>query len=476
MRKTKIVATLGPASNSRETIEALIDAGVDVVRQNFSHGSHEEHKEVLETVHDLSENVAVMMDTEGPDIRLRDVEADTVLEQDSTVEIVTDETTGTADRLSTQYDAFVDETDEGDHIVVADGDVELRVDEAHEERLVCTVLYGGEVISNQSLAIPERDVGPDGLTEKDREDLRFGAQAGFDLAAISFVKRPDDVEAVRDILDEEDSDMAVIAKVEDTQAVEHIDGIIEASDGIMVARGDLGVELPASNVPILQKQIIEKCNQAAKPVITATQMLKSMTEHPRATRAEVSDVSNAVMDGTDAVMLSEETAIGEYPVTAAEVMSRIITRAEDHIQDHVHHTVRTASKDIADVISKSVWQASREIDARYLIAHTTSGYTAQQIAKYRPDTDIIAFTGSETVQRQLNVVWGVNAYQIPISEGVDEMIHSSVSYLDEHELVDEEDLLVMTAGVPTATAGTTNMLEIRTANNILNGLDTGSTQ
>ncbi len=467
MRQTKIVATVGPASESPETLGELIDTGVNVVRQNFSHGTQDEHKEVLETVHIMSEQVAVTMDTQGPDIRLRTVEDDTVLEQDSTVEIVTDDITGDAERLATQYEPFVAEAEEGDHIVVADGDIELRVDEKQEDRLVCTVLYGGEVISHQSLAIPERDVGPKGLTEKDREDIRFGAEAGFDLVAVSFVKRPEDVEAVRKILDEEDSDMGIIAKIEQITAVDNINEIIDVADGIMVARGDLGVELPAAEVPIQQKEIIRKCNETATPVITATQMMSSMTEHPRATRAEVSDVANAVMDGTDAVMLSEETAIGDYPVTTVEVMSQIIERAEQHISDEVHHTVRTKSVNTEDVISKAVWQASRDIDARYLVAHTTSGYTARHIAKYRPDTDIIAFTDSRAVQRQLSLVWGVDAYYMAFHEYVGDMIHDSVAALADNNMVGDDDTLILTAGVPTGQSGTTNMLEIRTVEEIL---------
>ncbi len=468
MRKTKIVATIGPASGSTDTLESLIDSGVDVVRQNFSHGTREEHGDVLNTVHGCSDSVAVMMDTQGPDIRLRDVEEGTILEVDSTLEIVTDTVTGTADRLSTDYTAFIDDAETGDHIIVGDGDVELLVEEIQDDRIVCTVLYGGEVISHQSLSIPERDVGPEGLTEKDREDLRFGAQAGFDLVAVSFVKRPEDVEAVRNILESEGSDMAVIAKIEHITAVDNIDEIIDVSDGVMIARGDLGVELPAEEVPILQKQIIQKCNNAGKPVITATQMMSSMTDHPRATRAEVSDVSNAVMDGTDAVMLSEETAIGEYPVKAVEVMARVIERAEEHVADHVHHTVRTPSRDTADVISKSAWQASKDIDARYLVAHTTSGYTARNLARYRPSTEIVAFTDSETIKRQLNLVWGVKAYLMEFPEYADDMIHDSVAYLSENGLAEADDTLVLTAGVPTAVTGTTNMLQIRTVNEILN--------
>lgn len=467
MRKTKIVATLGPASESEDVIEQMLDAGVDVVRQNFSHGTHEEHADVLETIHNKSSHIPVMLDTQGPEIRLRDVEEDVELDEDDTVTLSTAEKTGTAEELTISYPGLLKQAAEGDTVIIGDGDIELTVTAVNDEHVECTVVFGGPVSSQKSVNIPGKDVGPDGLTEKDVDDIAFGAKTGFDFIAVSFVKRADDIEAVQNILEKHDSEADIIAKIEHIKAVENLDEIVEASDGIMIARGDLGVELPASDVPILQKDIIKKCNTAGKPVITATQMLKSMTEHPRATRAEVSDVSNAVMDGTDAVMLSEETAVGEYPVKSVEVMASIVERAEEDILDNVHHTLKTPSQNIEDVISKSVWQATHDMETRFIVAHTTSGYTARNIAKYRPSTDIVAFTDSEWVQRQLNLVWGVRAYRMEFPDTVEEMIHESTSLLYENDMVDPGDTLVLSAGVPTAVSGMTNMMEVRIVEEIL---------
>ncbi len=466
MRKTKIIATLGPASEDDKTIDALLDAGVDVIRQNFSHGTQEEHGKVCDQIHDKSEQVPVMMDTQGPEIRLGAVDDGTELAADDTVRLTTEDVTGDTETLPLQYD-LLDDLAAGDTVFIADGAIELEVDEVTATEAVCTVVFGGPVSSHKSVNVPEKDVGPDGLTEKDNDDIAFGAENGFDIVAVSFVKEAADVEAVQELLAEHDSDMMVVAKIEHMTAVENIDAIIDAADGIMIARGDLGVELPASEVPILQKEIIQNCNRNAVPVITATQMLQSMTEKPHATRAEVSDVSNAVMDGTDAVMLSEETAIGEYPVQTVEVMADVIADAEQHVTGQVHHTVKTTSATVEDVIAKSVWQTSHDMNPAYIVAHTSSGYTARNIAKYRPETPIIAVTDNKRVQRQLNLVWGVSAYHIDFPTNVDNMIGASVSALHEQGLIEEDDMLVLSAGVPTSATGTTNMMEVRQVDEIL---------
>jgi len=466
MRKTKIVATLGPASEADAMIDALLDTGVDVIRQNFSHGTHTEHGDVCDRVHDRSEQVPVMMDTQGPEVRLGAVADGTVLETDATVRLTTSDVTGDADRLPLGYDLVAD-LETGDTVFIDDGNIELEVTDVTEDDAICTVVFGGPVSSRKAVNVPGKDVGPDGLTAKDEEDIAFGAEHGFDMVAVSFVKRAADIQAVRGIVEEHDADMQIIAKIEHGTAVENIDAIIDAADGVMIARGDLGVEMPAAEVPLLQKEIIEECNRAGKPVITATQMLQSMTEKPHATRAEVSDVSNAVMDGTDAVMLSEETAVGDYPVQSVQVMADVVVAAEEQVAGRIHHTVKAATAEVADAITKSVWQAAHDVAPAYIVAHTSSGYTARNIAKYRPDAPVIAFTDSRTVQRQLNPVWGVRAYHMDFPANVDTMICESTMELYETDMVDEDDVLVLSAGVPTSVTETTNMMEVRRVADIL---------
>jgi len=471
MRKTKIVATLGPASESREKLEQLADAGMNVARQNMSHGTHDEHRQILNDVHSLGDNVAAMMDTQGPEIRLRDVEDGTVLKQGATVHISAQEKPGDEDELTVDHPAMFDNLETGDTLLIDDGEIELEVEEI-DDRATCSVIFGGPVSSRKSVNVPGKDMGLTTPTEKDVEDIRFGAEEGFDLLAISFVKSAEDIHRIQDLLDEHDSDMDIIAKIEHIKAVENLDEIIEAADGLMVARGDLGVEISASDVPLLQKKIIKRCNRAGKPVIVATQMLKSMTKSPRATRAEVSDIANAVLDGTDAVMLSEETAVGDYPVKSVSFMSEVVAKIETSLEEDVHHTVKSQSKNIADIICKNVWQASRETQVEYIVAHTSSGYTARNIAKYRPNTDIIAFTDSAAVKRKLSLVWGVDAYHADFPEPVDEMICQSAERLYQDGLVGTDDTLVLSAGVPTSVSGTTNMLEIRTVKGLLDEKET----
>ncbi len=466
MRKTKIVATIGPASKSKDTLKNMIDNGMDIARQNFSHGTHKEHKKIFEDIRSFSDEVGVMVDTQGPEIRLKDMEEGTKLENGKKIRLVTEDITGNERILPVDYPKIIDYIEEGDTILIDDGQIEIRVDSVDDE-INGTVVHGGPVLSKKSVNIPGKEVGLETPTEKDKKDIEFGIKHDFDFVSASFVKGPEDVIKIREILDTEDSDMEIIAKIEHLRAVENLDSILKEVDAIMIARGDLGVEVPASDVPMLQKKIIEKCNTMEKPVITATQMLKSMTESPRATRAEVSDVANAVMDGTDAVMLSEETAVGRYPVKSIQFMSEIIEKMENYLRGRVHHTVSQKGSDIADIISKNVWQASRDTDAKYIVAHTSSGYTGKKIAKLRPDTDIIVFTNSEKVRRQLKLVWGIKAFYMEFPEHVDEMICNSVEVMKNKDMASEEDLLILTAGIPAPISGVTNMMEIRTVKSVL---------
>lgn len=467
MKKTKIVSTIGPSTNSKDKINQLIDSGVDVFRQNFSHVDHESHGEIFDRVRECSEKTALMMDTQGPEIRLGEVEEETYLEEGRKVVLTTEELLGDSERLTVDYGEFSEHVESGDEIRIDDGKIELEVDQVKEDEVECTVMFGGEVSTRKSVNVPGKDIGLSAPTEKDRKDIKFGAEKEYDFVSLSFVKQASDVEEVRNMLEERSSDMHIISKIEHRKAVENFDEILEASDAIMVARGDLGVEMPPAKLPKLQKDMIEKCNLAGKPVITATQMLESMTENPTATRAEISDVGNAVLDGTDAVMLSGETAVGEYPVKTARFMSEILREVESSMDGEIHHTVKQRPSTTREIICKNVWQASHDKKAEFIVAHTTSGSTARNISKYRPETPIIGLTDQEKTERQLQLVWGVRPYYQESFETVDSMIESSAKRLKDLALASEEDTLVLSAGVPASKTGTTNMMQIRELKEII---------
>ncbi len=471
MNKTKIVATIGPASNSKRRLENLVSAGMDVARQNFSHGTHEEHSKVLKKIRNISDSIGVMMDTQGPEVRLKEVEEGTKLRQGKKLKIVTSDITGNEDTLPVDYPDITDFLEKDDEILIDDGQIELNVDEVSEDEVRCEVIYGGKVLSRKSVNVPGKDLGLRAPTEKDIEDIEFCAKKGFDFVSASFVKSAADIEKIKNIIEEHDSDMDIIAKIEHLKAVENIDEIIDTTDAVMIARGDLGVEISASDVPVLQKEIIEKANRKEKPVITATQMLKSMTESPRATRAEVSDVANAVIDGSAAVMLSEETAIGNYPVKSVNFMSEVLGKMENYVKGRKYAALEIDGGDIADMIARNVWQASRDIDAEYIVAHTSSGYTAHKIAKFRPDIEVLAFTNKKSVQRKLSLVWGVRSFYIEFPSHVDEMVCRTAEKLHEMEMVEQEDKVIVTAGVPAPVSGITNMMQIRTVRSLLEEKD-----
>ncbi len=467
MKKTKIVSTIGPATNSKKKINAIIDSGVDVIRQNFSHVDHEVHGDIFDRVRETSEKTAIMADTKGPEIRLGEVEENTVLEEGHQVNITTEEVKGDSKRISVNYEGLLDNVESGDEIRIDDGKIELEVNKVDDE-IEATVVFGGEISSRKAVNVPGKDIGLSAPTEKDRRDIKFAAEKGYDFLSLSFVKEASDVEEVREILDEYDSDMHIISKIEHRKAVENFDEILEASDAIMVARGDLGVEMPPAKLPKMQKDMIAKCNNAGKPVITATQMLESMTENATATRAEISDVGNAVLDGTDAVMLSGETAIGDYPVKTVRFMAEVVREVEQSMNGNIHHTVKKRPESTREIICKNVWQASRDGDAEYIVAHTTSGSTARNISKYRPETPIIGFTDTEITERQLQLVWGVSPYYQETFNSVDEMIQSSAERMKSLDLAKKDDKLVLSAGIPASVTGTTNMMQIRELREIIN--------
>lgn len=468
MKKTKIVSTIGPSTSSKDKINELIDSGVDVFRQNFSHVDHDSHEEIFNRIRECSEKTAVMIDTKGPEIRLGEVQEGTKLEEGHKIVLTTEELTGDTEKLTVNYSELPKYVESGDEIRIDDGKLELEADEVRENEISCTVMYGGEVSTRKSVNVPGKDIGLSAPTEKDRKDIKFAADKGYDFLSLSFVKEASDVEEVKDILDEHNSEMHIISKIEHRKAVENFDEILEVSDAIMVARGDLGVEMPPAKLPKLQKDMIAKCNNAGKPVITATQMLESMTDNPTATRAEISDVGNAVLDGTDAVMLSGETAIGDYPIKTVKFMSEIVREVEHTMDGEIHHTVKHRPETTREIICKNVWQAARDKDAELIVAHTTSGSTARNVSKYRPETPIIGFTDTEITERQLQLVWGVTPYYQESFETVDDMIESSAKRLKDLNLVKDEDTLVLSAGIPASVTGTTNMIQIRQLKEIVN--------
>jgi len=466
MKNTKIVSTIGPSTDTKQKLSEIIDAGVDVIRQNFSHVDHEQHGKIYDRIRDVSEKTAVMIDTKGPEIRLGEVKDDTVLEIGHNLELTTDDVKGSEDKLPVKYEDFLHHIEAGDEVRIDDGKIELEVQKVGDTA-ECTVVYGGEVSTRKAVNVPGKDIGLSAPTEKDAKDIEFAAKKGYDFLSLSFVKQASDVKEAREILEEYDSEMHIISKIEHAKAVENFDEILEASDAIMVARGDLGVELPAAELPMMQKQMIEKCNKAGKPVITATQMLESMTENPTATRAEISDVANAVLDGTDAVMLSGETAIGEYPVKTVKFMASVVEEAENSMEDNTHHTVKQPPNTTREIICKNVWQAARDSEAQYIVAHTSSGSTARHISKYRPENPIVAFTDSEKVERQLQLSWGVKPYYEEFSDSVERMLDSSAQRMKTLNLAEGDDKLILSAGIPTRVTGTTNMMQIRTVESLL---------
>jgi pyruvate kinase len=464
VRRTKIVCTIGPASQGPATLEALIRAGMDVARLNFSHGTHEDHARVIrqirETAARLEKPVAILQDLQGPKIRLgpfREGRAELVRGAEFT--LTTRPVEGNAGIASTTYAGLAADVKPGDRLLIADGLVELRVLETDGQAVRTAVVVGGEIGDHKGINLPGAAVTTPSLSEKDREDLRFGIQQGVDLLAVSFVRGPDDLRQARARIAEAGGDLPVIAKLEKPEAVRRLGEILDVADGVMVARGDLGVELPLEEVPVVQKAIIRRAREHAIPVITATQMLESMTDHPRPTRAEASDVANAIFDGTDAVMLSAETAVGRYPVQTVEVMSRIAVHAEGAPELATAPPIQRASV-FPDVISEAACRAADEINARAIVAFTQSGFTARLISKYRPRVPVLAFSPSEAVRRRLGLVWGVLPRPIPLIEQTDALLARIEATLLAEGSVRPGDPLVLVAGLPIWVRGTTNLIQL----------------
>ena len=467
MRRTKIICTLGPAVDSEDMIRTLIRTGMDAARFNFSHGSHPEHLErlnMLKAVRDaMGRPVATILDTKGPEIRIKSFETKTItLEPGDPFTLTTEDVTGNQGWVSVTYPQLHEELQPGQEILIDDGLVAIRVERIEGTNIVCTVENGGTLSANKSINIPGVHIQLPALTEKDIDDIRFGVENDFDFIAASFVRRAADVEAVRAVLhDCGGDDVKIIAKIENQEGVDNLDAILEAADGIMVARGDLGVEIPAARVPILQKQMIRKGLQQGKPVITATQMLDSMMRNPRPTRAEVSDVANAVYDGTGSVMLSGETAGGKYPVEALTAMVGIVTETEsaiDYWKQFQKQRVLPASN-INDAITHTCCLTAKDLNAKAILTATNSGRSARMICRFRPACPIAALTMHEKVRRQLNISWGVTPYLTGEVTSTDRIFSLSAQVALKEGLVQNGDTVVITAGVPLGKSGSTNLIK-----------------
>ncbi|KAB2197678.1 pyruvate kinase [Staphylococcus epidermidis] len=469
MRKTKIVCTIGPASESEEMLEKLMNAGMNVARLNFSHGSHEEHKARIDTIRKvakrLNKTIGLLLDTKGPEIRTHNMKDGLiVLEKGKEVIVSMNEVEGTPEKFSVTYENLINDVNIGSYILLDDGLVELQVKEINKDKgeVKCDILNTGELKNKKGVNLPGVKVNLPGITDKDADDIRFGIKENVDFIAASFVRRPSDVLDIRQILEEEKAEITIFPKIENQEGIDNIEEILEVSDGLMVARGDMGVEIPPESVPMVQKDLIRKCNKLGKPVITATQMLDSMQRNPRATRAEASDVANAIYDGTDAVMLSGETAVGQYPEEAVKTMRNIAVSAEA-AQDYkklLSDRTKLVETSLVNAIGVSVAHTALNLNVKAIVAATESGSTARTISKYRPHSDIIAVTPSEKTARQCAIVWGVNPVVKEGRKTTDALLNNAVATAVETGRVSNGDLIIITAGVPTGEKGTTNMMKI----------------
>ena len=472
LRKTKIICTLGPAVDNEDMIRALIRTGMNAARFNFSHGSHEEHLNrlnLLKSVRDsMGRPVAAILDTKGPEIRIRSFETKSIsLEAGDSFTLTTREVQGNGSLVSVTYPELHKEVSVGQEILIDDGLVALKVEEINGQDIRCVVENGGALSANKSINIPGVHIHLPALTEKDVSDIRFGVENDFDFIAASFVRRAADVQAVREVLDRfGGQEVRIIAKIENQEGVDNIDEILEAADGIMVARGDLGVEIPAAKVPILQKQIIRKGLQAGKPVITATQMLDSMIRNPRPTRAEVSDVANAVFDGTSCVMLSGETAGGKYPLEALTAMVNIVEEAEQSIHYWRQFEKRRVipASNINDAITHTCCLTAKDLEAKAILAATNSGRTARMICRFRPACPVAALTMHEKVRRQLAICWGVIPFLTGEVTSTDRIFSLSAEVALKERLGQNGDTVVITAGVPLGKSGSTNLIKAAIVN------------
>ncbi|TVP83576.1 MAG: pyruvate kinase [Alkalicoccus sp.] len=475
MRKTKIVCTIGPASESREKLSELIDAGMNVARLNFSHGDHEEHgariKTIREAASEAGKTIALLLDTKGPEIRTQTLEGGEVeLKKGSALRVSMKEVTGNKDIISVTYPDLINDVEPGAKLLLDDGLIELLVTDKADGELITEVLNNGTLKNKKGVNVPNVSVNLPGITEKDADDIVFGIEQDVDFIAASFVRRASDVLEIRELLENHGAEhIQIIPKIENQEGVDNIEEILQVSDGLMVARGDLGVEIPAEEVPLVQKDLIKRCNRLGKPVITATQMLDSMQRNPRPTRAEASDVANAILDGTDAIMLSGETAAGSYPTESVQTMQSIALRAETAMKhrDVLRRISEENEHTITEAISQSVTHTAMNLKASAILTATQSGHTARMISKYRPESVIIAVTSNARVSRSLCLVWGVHAQVGSDLNSTDEMLQLSVDEALKSGYVKNGDLVVITAGVPVGERGTTNLLKVHVIGEVI---------
>jgi pyruvate kinase len=464
-RRAKIVCTLGPASNTEAVLRDLMRLGMDVARLNFSHGSHEEHARMMDRVRRVAENegrtICVLQDLQGPKIRTGRLKSRTPvkLKSGSRVVITPRDIAGTPALIATTFKALAQEVEPGSRILLSDGLIELRVKAIRGDDVECETVNGGLLGEHKGINLPGTVVHVPSLTEKDEKDLAFGLKHGVDMVAVSFIRTAEDVRAVKRQVHGHRSDAWVIAKLEKPQAIEHLEEILEVSDGVMVARGDLGVEMPPEKVPVIQKLIIRRASEWRKPVITATQMLESMIENPRPTRAEASDVANAVFDGTDAVMLSAETASGKYPRETVAMMSKIVVEAESNMEDFTTRRRQPRRLSISETICESVAHAAQDLDMRAIAVYTETGTTARLISKYRPKSAVFALASRPTVCARMNLMWGVQPIRTTPSQDAEDMVVRAERLMLQRQAVQPGDVVAVVAGTR-STTGSTNFLRL----------------
>jgi len=470
-RRTKIVCTLGPASTEPDVIRNMVAAGMDVARMNFSHGSHEEHATRIRRVREAAEaegrNVSILQDLQGPKIRVGEMQGGSVLLRKGSEVVIT--TTpieeGTAERFYVDYATLPEDAEVGERILLDDGLLELEIKGVRNGEIITEVMEGGPLRSRKGVNLPNIRTSTPSMTEKDLKDLEFGLEQDVDIVALSFVREASDVEDLKRRIDQAGKNVWVVSKIEKPEAVRNIDAILEATDGVMVARGDLGIEMAMEEVPSTQKRLIRQSMERARPVITATQMLESMVENPRPTRAEASDVANAVLDGSDAVMLSAETAVGNDPVRVVKAMSKIISRAESHWNTYRESLAMTPGRlerteSVTESVSFTACRLAEQVNAKAICCLTNSGTTARNIARHRPSMPIYAFTDNRRVVGELGVLWGTQAFYIPFQQDTDQGIARVHSVLHDHSLVESGGHVVITAGMPLPARGRTNMVHV----------------
>lgn len=467
LKKTKIVCTMGPSTDSDDILRELALNGLNVCRFNFSHGTHDEHKERMDRTkrirEELDKPIAILLDTKGPEIRTGDFEDPVVLEEGESFVITMDDCIGNREKCTVSYKEMINDVKTGDRILIDDGLVQLLVKSIEGNDIHTVVENSGKVSSKKGVNLPGVVINLPAITEKDISDIKFGIEQGIDFIAASFVRKASDVLEIRKILEDNNADdIHIISKIENQEGVDNIDSILQVSDGIMIARGDMGVEIPSEEVPIVQKMIIKKCNELAKPVITATQMMDSMIRNPRPTRAEVTDVANAIYDGTDAIMLSGETAAGKYPVEAVKTMNRIAIRTEETLEYSLANNYNSKKCDITvtDAISHATCTTALDLDAKAIITCTSSGYTTRMVSKFRPQAPIIAATQDEKVMRKLSINWGTYPVISEVAQSTDELVEASIEATKKAGFVNPSDIVVVTAGVPVGKTGKTNLIRV----------------